>query len=165
MTIAYSRPWDGGEKGVWTFTLTVTVLEAMAVDIEPTPDTDVSAIPAIADLVNREWALISFGGANDPQSVLEDTRITASFFKQENISGIGFRGTAGCNSYFGSFEITEEGITVGPIGATEMYCMDEGVMEQEGLFLSALGSAKGYEVSGDTLEVQYDDGTLIFTSE
>ena len=84
---------------------------------------------------------------------------------EEDDDSISFRGSAGCNSYFGSFQMTEEGLKAGPIGATEMACMAEGVMEQEMQFLRALGMADGYEISDATLEITYDGGVLIFTVE
>jgi len=151
ISMEYSRPWEGGEKAVETFTLTVTVT---GTSVTPdAPDTDIV-----------EWTLISLGDPNAPQSVLEETSITLTI-TEENDDSIGFRGSAGCNSYFGSFQMTDDGLEAGPIGATEMWCVDEEVMEQEGQYLGALGTANGYEISGDTLEITYDSGVLIFTAE
>ncbi len=151
ISMEYSRPWEGGEKAVETFTLTVTV-------------TGTSVTPDAPDADIVEWTLVSLGDPDAPQSVLEGTSITITITEEDDDS-ISFRGSAGCNSYFGSFQMTEEGLKAGPIGATEMACMAEGVMNQEMQFLRALGTAEGWEVSGDTLQIAYDSGVLIFTVE
>ena len=87
--------------------------------------------------LDQEWVLVSFGDEDSPQ-VLGGTKITITFSEGRVASSIGFSGSAGCNQYFGSFENTPDGLVVGPIGATEMWCGDEGVMDQESQFLKAL---------------------------
>ncbi len=111
---------------------------------------------------DQEWMLVALGDKDNPQDVLDGTEITITFVKEKVTSSIGFSGSAGCNHYFGSFETTPEGLVVGPIGATEMWCGDEGVMNQESL-LQALSMVDEYQISGDTLEMRHDGGILIFT--
>lgn len=81
-----------------------------------------------ASLVGTNWLLTSYNnGKGGMQSVVIGTEITAIFSEDGNMSG-----SAGCNSYSGSYEATEDTISIGPIANTEMACMDpEGIMEQE----------------------------------
>jgi len=114
-------------------------------------------------LADREWVLLSLGGNNSSQNVLDGTEITIAFVTGHANSAVEFSGSAGCNHYFGSFETTTDELIVGPIGATEMWCGDAEVMDQESQFLTALGTVDGYQVSGNMLEMPYDGGVLIFT--
>ncbi len=146
----YSRPWEGGEKGVETFSLTVTVEGNAATS--GSSDTSSS---------NNKWNLISLGDKSNPQSVIEGTNITIEL----DIEGdtINVNGSAGCNSYFGNYEYTNEGLKSGMFGVTERYCMNENVMDQEYEYLSALGKVTLYEIDGDSLTMTYEDGVLIFS--
>jgi heat shock protein HslJ len=113
---------------------------------------------------DQEWVLVALGDKDNSQDVLDGTEIIITFVKENATSSIGFSGSAGCNHYFGSFETTPDGLAVGPIGATEMWCGDEGVMDQESQFLKALGMVDEYQIDGDTLEMPYGGGVLIFTA-
>jgi heat shock protein HslJ len=63
-------------------------------------------------------------------------------------------GTAGCNTYSGSYTIDGETITIGPLASTLKFCVEpEGVMEQETTYLGLLQSAETFSVRGDTLTV------------
>ena len=59
-------------------------------------------------------------------------------------------GHAGCNRFFGAFEITGDRIAVGPLGATRMACPGP-VMELERVFLHALETASGFARDGTRL--------------
>ena len=52
-------------------------------------------------------------------------------------------GHGGCNRFFGSYEITDDRINIGPLGATRMACPGP-VMDLEMAFLSALETASGF---------------------
>ena len=75
-------------------------------------------------------------------------------------------GSAGCNSYFGEYEVTTNRLSIpGPIAATEMACLEpEGVMEQETLYLAILKSADSYQIQGNELSIDCGDQVLIYTS-
>ncbi len=150
ISMEYSRSWEGGEKSAETFSLIITVTDT-GITSEATPDENV------------EWTLVSLEDSSEPQSVIDGTRITLTI-SQHNSNSMSFKGSAGCNHYFGSFDITNDGIEAGMMGSTEMWCMDEQVMTQENQFLNALGSATGYEFGADSLKIQYDNGVLVFTA-
>lgn len=61
-------------------------------------------------------------------------------------------GNAGCNSYFGDYELDEKGVlTFGAIGITEMYC--EGKMDAESRYIYLLGDVASYSVNGEILKL------------
>ena len=60
-----------------------------------------------------------------------------------------FNGNAGCNTFFGSYELGEAGkITFSQVAATRMMCLD---MELENLFLPIFESIDGYRIKGSEL--------------
>ncbi|MFC1872766.1 DUF4382 domain-containing protein, partial [Chloroflexota bacterium] len=111
-------------------------------------------------LEDGTWILQSYGDPVNPKAVLEGTLIFADF--DEDTGQV--TGNAGANSYFGSYNLEGENLTIpGPIGATEMYRMDpEGVMDQEQEYLSLLQQSKAYSITGDILNITCDNQILIF---
>ncbi|HEX75200.1 MAG TPA: META domain-containing protein [Dehalococcoidia bacterium] len=80
-----------------------------------------------AMLEDTAWVLESYGELGNLKAVIADTEITAEFVSAEET----VKGSAGCNSYFGSYELKGSQLSIpGPIGVTEMYCMEpKGVMD------------------------------------
>ena len=99
-----------------------------------------SSTSPVNPLDGTQWNLIFYRKS----AVIPGTQITAQFQNGE------VNGTAGCNSYFGIYQVEGDSISFDQIGMTEMYCMDpEGVMEQETFYLQALAVAQGYEITAD----------------
>ena len=95
-------------------------------------------------LAGTSWQLLFYRKT----PVLEGTSITANFENGE------INGSAGCNSYFGTYQVEEENLSFGQIGMTEMFCMEpEGVMEQEIFYLGALADAQHYEITNGRLTI------------
>jgi heat shock protein HslJ len=109
------------------------------------------------DLVDTEWVLAQLNG----ERLVEDTNITLSF-SDEQASGY-----AGCNAYGGPYTATDSGtLTILEIAATAQGCVEpEGVMQQEGAYITALTGADAYRVMDDRLEIEDASGetTLVFT--
>jgi heat shock protein HslJ len=103
------------------------------------------------------WNLDSYmNDRGELVSVLPATEVTAQF--QDGRVG----GSAGCNSYFGSYHVNGNTITIGPLSSTLMFCGEpEGLMKQETNYLAALRSATHYEITGSKLEMTNTDGVLI----
>lgn len=58
-------------------------------------------------------------------------------------------GSAGCNTFSGSYEAADDGsLTFGPLASTMMACDDQ-VMALETAYLGALGDVSSFEVDGD----------------
>ena len=100
--------------------------------------------PAEDPLAGTSWRLLFYRKTQ----VLEGTSITANFENGE------INGSAGCNSYFGAYQVEAQNISFGQIGMTEMFCMEpEGVMEQESFYLGALADAQRYEIVDGRLTI------------
>ena len=113
-----------------------------------------------ADLEGSKWLLASYGDQDSPQAVIEDTRGTAEFSEGD------VTGTAGCNTYFGSYEVDGQELAFGPVASTEMYCMDpEGLMDQEYAYLQALGKAEQYEIKEGNLIITGTEGQVLTFTE
>ena len=116
-----------------------------------------------SSLEDKQWVLESYGDAGNLQGLIADTRITVEFDSSEGT----LSGSAGCNSYFGSYELEGSKISLGEgIAATEMYCMEpEGVMDQERDYLDLLSDIEKYELEGSELTIICGDQVLVFSIE
>lgn len=105
-------------------------------------------------LDGTDWQLVFYRKT----SVMEGTAITAHFENGE------INGSAGCNSYFGAYQVEGENLSVGQIANTEMYCMEpEGLMEQETTYLEYLADAQSFEITDGRLIIYLSDHeTLTF---
>ena len=114
-------------------------------------------------LEDTTWVLESYGEPGNLKVVIADTEITAEFVSAEEA----VKGSAGCNSYFGSYELKGSQLSIpGPIGVTEMYCMEpKGVMDQEQEYLAVLQLAESYEIDSDELQIDCGSQVLIFKSD
>ena len=103
-------------------------------------------------LEGTSWELVYYRKS----TVMDDVLITVSFDDDQ------INGSAGCNSYFGSYEIVGDKISIGQIGITEMFCMDpEGVMDLEMMFVDWLMDAQRFEISSDQLMIFRTDGEAL----
>lgn len=115
-------------------------------------------------IANITWKLEMYrssSGSNVP--VIQTTNVTALFGAAGNISG-----SAGCNSYTGAYTTSgTNGIAVGPLATTRMFCGDAGVMDQETAYLTLLQTVVSYEVTEDgMLNLMNSTGTpvLVYSS-
>ena len=106
-------------------------------------------------LERNRWTLSSYGEVNNSKAVLADTEITATFDKEKGeVSGSG-----GCNTYFASYEIDGNNLSISNLAWTERACLSPaGVMEQEQEFLSLLGDAKSFQVNDTSLAITCSNG-------
>ena len=74
----------------------------------------------------------------------------------------GVHGSAGCNSYGGSYQVDGDRITVGEMVSTEMACLEpEGLMDQESYLLEFLGDAQTFQVDEEQLQIFRSDGEAL----
>ena len=112
-------------------------------------------------LEDVKWVLESYGDRDNPQNVIDETEVTATFNSEDDR----VTGSAGCNQYFGGYEI-KDGLSVGMLANTEMWCGEpEGRMDQETEYLKILQAAESYTIKGSTLTIDCGDNVLIYTSE
>jgi heat shock protein HslJ len=107
-------------------------------------------------LVGTSWQVIDYNNGKDAVvSVLGGTSLTAEFGEDGSITG-----SAGCNNYFGKYEVDGNTIKIGPLASTKMACAEPtGIMEQEDAFLIALQSATTFQITGDQLVLHNADGS------
>jgi heat shock protein HslJ len=114
--------------------------------------------PTETTLDNTRWALESYGEPGDLQAVLDNTEITANFkgtTKQVT-------GSAGCNTYFSSYEASGNELSFSDVANTEMYCDEpEGVMEQEREYLALLLDTTTFVVENDQLIISISDRQVL----
>ena len=109
----------------------------------------------------KTWVLESYGEPDDLNTVLEDTEITIEFISAEEK----MEGSAGCNAYFGGYEVDEEKLTIRPpIGSTVMAC-PEPVMNQEREYLSILQVAESFQLQDGKLQINCGAQILVYTAE
>ena len=115
-----------------------------------------------APLEDKTWVLESYGETGNLQAVIEGTEITATFKSAEHQ----VNGSAGCNHYFGDYEVSKGSLSIPVVGSTEMYCMEpEGVMDQEQQYLQALTLALSYIIEDGQLKITCSgENVLVFTT-
>jgi heat shock protein HslJ len=101
------------------------------------------------DLRDTAWELASLSGSD----LLSGTSITLEFTDEE------VSGSAGCNHYGGSYQVSGSSLTLSEPFRTEMACpKPPGVLEQEGNYLAALNVADSYRLTGGQLEILDEAG-------
>ncbi len=129
---------------LFTLTIIFCLLFAASCSIIPGAGSD--------QLAGTTWKLISYAN-NKP---LAGKDMTASFDARE------IRGSASCNSYFGTYRLKGDQISISGLGWTEMACMDpEGIMEQEQTIMKMLSESSSYSVQGDRLQITTSAGELL----
>lgn len=102
------------------------------------------------NLSDYEWEVISIN-----EIALNGALPTISFNLEEGK----VNGSASCNNFFGSFEIIDDKITFGPLGATRMMCEN---MTNEDLLFQNIEKVKMFDFDSDILILKSDtDNTVI----
>lgn len=107
--------------------------------------------PAPNPLVG-EWVLESFGAPEAELEPLAGTRITLELDAGGKASG-----SAGCNSYGGSYNAQRGAVLFENVFATERGCAPE-ILKQEQRYLNALSVTGAYSVEGDRLTIWFNIG-------
>jgi len=104
--------------------------------------------------VGTEWVLTLLDGATP----IDGTTITLAFAEST------VEGSAGCNTYGGSYSVKADSLQFEGIYATEMGCMEpEGVLEQEQAYLGALRAVAAFELGSEGLALTDEAGTELLT--
>lgn len=117
-------------------------------------------LPATDNIEDTKWQLIEVSGA--PVSPLAGEKRPHILLDSSQKKATGF---AGCNNFFGSYEIDGAALKFGPIGSTRMSCLDL-QLSLETEFLNALDQTSGWEIKDDML-LFLDGGDVLarFTKE
>jgi uncharacterized lipoprotein YbaY len=122
-----------------------------------TPPTTLPEQPGSSQvsLGDAHWEALLVGGA----AILGGSSIGADFGTDGQVTG-----SAGCNTYFASYETSGNSLTVGPAGSTRLACSEPaGVMEQEAAYLSLLQTSATFEIAqaGGQLSIRDVSGSEI----
>jgi len=110
----------------------------------------------LSELDGTGWKLRAFSLDDEWREALETVEITLNFTNNQ------IDGTAGCNTYFGSYKVDGTTLTIDEVGLTFMACEEE-VMQQEDIFFEALAQAQSYEWAENSLMIDYGDNvSLVF---
>ncbi len=114
-------------------------------------------------VLEAHWSLIGWGEPANPEQLIEGTSITLDLSGESNKPSGRISGNAGCNSYFASFDINGNQITITGIGSTKIYCQTpDGLMDQEFRYFEALAAAKRFQINLGHLEIEYAPGKFLF---
>lgn len=102
-------------------------------------------------LTGDEWRVTQIGGTDTAS-----TAPTMAFGTDGFLSGSG-----SCNNYRASYEITGEGINIGPAMATKMACAEEARTQQEVRFFSALEQVTRFDVVEGRLQLYAQDSIVL----
>jgi arginine/lysine/histidine transporter system substrate-binding protein len=138
-----------GSQGVFTYRVEATSADGQLA-FQQAVVTAGSPTPGITG----GWRLVQINGA----AVIPGTELTAVFGDSANLSG-----SAGCNTYTAGYQVSGNSLSIGPITTTQTICAEPpGVMDQESLYITVLGSATGFEIQGRQLTIRSARGQLVY---
>lgn len=108
-------------------------------------------------LKGTAWKAASWKSSGEEQPFTNKQEI---FFSGEKMD---ISGNAGCNRFFGTYEIDNSSnlISFGAMGSTKMMC-EPSVMTQEDKMLKIFGMVKSYQIEDDQLVLKGDGGSIVF---
>jgi heat shock protein HslJ len=107
-----------------------------------------------SNLMGVEWRVSELSGHMVAQSI--DRQRPFIIFDEAKKQASGY---AGCNRFFGGYELNGKALKFGPIGATKRACPDlEEAVETE--FLKVLDATRGWRIVDGTLELLNGDLVL-----
>lgn len=130
--LAGATTWRQTETGALELQGHGDVIAEPAIDI---PD---ASAGAVVDLVGTGWILEELSG-----STFVDTFPTLNFGGDGSVTG-----SAGCNTFRGTYAVDGTSLDIGPLGTTKMACADP-TMFVESAFLAALEGATTWSVDPD----------------
>jgi heat shock protein HslJ len=120
----------------------------------------VNATAPVPPAIIGSWDLTGVTSYGSPTAIIPGTKLTAVFNADGSASG-----GAGCNDFTGSWKVDGKKLVIANITPGKKVCSTPaGVMSQESMYLSILGNAASWSVTGDALAVSDTKGTnkLIF---
>lgn len=118
------------------------------------PPTPPAATPAATDIAAHTWTLVQLGDRPNPVGA-GDKAPDLSFASAESRAS----GFAGCNRFSGSYTITGDSLTFGPLMSTKMACPGRDQVEVG--YLAALGAVVTYTIADSTLILHGAGGTKL----
>jgi len=108
--------------------------------------------PALS-LTDTSWDVQSYNnGRGGVTTIITGTQLNATFGADGHVSG-----SAGCNTFNGSYTVEGSNLSIGPLATTRRAC-PEPIMQQETAFLNALGATTVFELTAERLTLRDADG-------
>ena len=114
----------------------------------------IAVSPEIVDLDGTGWKLRAFSLGDVWREALESREVTLNF-ANGRISG-----SAGCNTFIGSYTQNGDQLVISNTGSSLIACEDE-LAKQETLFLEALETASAISLEENSLWITYGEGVAI----
>jgi uncharacterized lipoprotein YbaY/heat shock protein HslJ len=109
--------------------------------------------PGELTLTSTRWTLVGLGEWSE-ERLPEKNRPWLRFTDTEGrVSGF-----SGCNNVMGSYRVEGDGLQLGQLISTQMFCQETAALERA--FLQALKAATGYRIDGDTLVLTANGAAL-----
>ncbi len=147
-----------GQPGVVTYRLEArsasdSVFQDRAVTVQGAEPTN--------PLAGSVWDLQSYNnGTGGVVTVIADTSLTAEF----SADGTRISGSAGCNTYRGTYTVQGPSIAIRNVTSTQTTCATpDGIMQQESQYLALLQTAVTYQRNGSELVLQDATGATLLT--
>lgn len=118
-----------------------------------TPNSDQQA-QNLALLQNKNWELTYIGATEFKADPNARNNPSIQFGSDLRVSG-----SDGCNRLMGQYAIKGQHITLGQLGATNMFCQN--TMQLAGQYTEALNRVKGYQVYNKTLKLLDQHGNRV----
>jgi heat shock protein HslJ len=119
---------------------------------------DAGSDGAAGDL-DGSWELVRGSGPDGAVPLVDSAPITLV------IDGTQWGGVAACNSYGGEVQVGGGQLTSTGYAVTEMYCMDEDIMDAERAYLAALQAATEVSLTSGELVLTGPDVELVFRAQ
>jgi putative lipoprotein len=113
---------------------------------------------AAADPTTEAWVLEAGTLDGAEISIIDGYPITLIFDQPEGMAG----GKSACNQWFGGYTLSGNELTFTDIGQTMMACVDEGVMDSETAFVTALDLVETFTMEGNELNLAGVGVDLLF---
>jgi heat shock protein HslJ len=112
-------------------------------------------VAATPELSGSSWSVTAYNNGKEAVvSVAADSELTLEFGSDGQVSG-----SAGVNTFSGSFEYDGDTLSIGPLATTRMAGPQE-LMEQEALYLAALEASASWEVVNGVLYLRDAEDAL-----
>ena len=142
-----------------SYRLGVNALEIMAVD-----GSILRFSARHLPLENVRWLLASIDGQALPEGVSADALFTPADSPAAQSEDNSVNGSAGCNTFFGTYTLVGNTLTAGPFGLTQMMC-EEPALQVEQAFLAGLESVQSYQITLNQLIINTATGSLLLYTD
>ena len=122
---------------------------------QPGPE-EQPTLPVVDVLPGTVWYLTAMGPVSNPAPAVPGHLVTIEF-GTDNTAG----GSAGCNSYGGTYQVQDGTITFSNLNSTLMACEDAALMDQETRYLIALSTAGGLALTNGQLLIFYGEAQVL----